>query len=277
MLARIDGRARATSARRGSSRPPGRRRSSRRRCSRPTRPCSASTPARAAGSASCSTPTVARRSSPPRRSPRSSRWCARRTTSRWSPIDIPIGLPDSERPRGRRRGPPRAGRQVVLDLLHARARRARGADLRRGPRGQPRRHRERTSVSAQAYALREKVLQVDAWVRARPGVEVVEVHPELSFARMAGAPILASKKDSDGVRARREALAAHGIVAPPWFRGVGLRRGRPARRLRGGVVGRTPLARGRRVVPRRRPRSSPTGSPPRSGSERAQPECVSTP
>ena len=79
----------------------------------------------------------------------------------------------------------------------------------------------RTSVSAQAYALREKVLQVDAWVRSGPGVEVVEVHPEVSFARMAGAPVLASKKDPGGVRARREALAAHGIVAPPWFRGAG--------------------------------------------------------
>ncbi|RYC13242.1 DUF429 domain-containing protein [Nocardioides zhouii] len=79
----------------------------------------------------------------------------------------------------------------------------------------------RTSVSAQAYALREKVLQVDDWVRGRPGVEVIEVHPEVSFARMAGSPILARKKDPDGVRARREALAAHGIVAPPWFRGAG--------------------------------------------------------
>ena len=79
----------------------------------------------------------------------------------------------------------------------------------------------RTSVSAQAYALREKVLQVDAWVRERPGAEVIEVHPEVSFARMAGSPVLARKKDPDGVRARREALAAHGIVAPPWFRGAG--------------------------------------------------------
>jgi predicted RNase H-like nuclease/ADP-ribose pyrophosphatase YjhB (NUDIX family) len=79
----------------------------------------------------------------------------------------------------------------------------------------------RTSVSAQAYALREKVLQVDAWVRGRPGARVVEVHPEVSFARMAGAPVLARKKDADGVRARREALAAHGIVAPAWFRGAG--------------------------------------------------------
>ena len=79
----------------------------------------------------------------------------------------------------------------------------------------------RTSVSAQAYALRDKVLQVDAWVRDRPGTEVVEVHPEVSFARMAGSPLLARKKDPDGVRARREALAAHGVVAPPWFRGAG--------------------------------------------------------
>ncbi len=79
----------------------------------------------------------------------------------------------------------------------------------------------RTSVSAQAYALREKVLQVDAWVRSRPGATVIEVHPEVSFARMAGAPVLPRKKDADGVRARREALAAHGIVAPPWFRGAG--------------------------------------------------------
>lgn len=78
-----------------------------------------------------------------------------------------------------------------------------------------------TSVSAQAYALREKVLQVDAWVRSGPGVRVVEVHPELSFTRMAGAPVLARKKDPEGVVARRAALAAQGITAPGWFRGSG--------------------------------------------------------
>ncbi len=80
-----------------------------------------------------------------------------------------------------------------------------------------------TSVSAQAYALREKVLQVDAWVRSgpRPGVEVIEVHPEVSFTRMAGAPVLARKKEPEGVVARRAALAAHGIVAPAFFRGAG--------------------------------------------------------
>jgi predicted RNase H-like nuclease/ADP-ribose pyrophosphatase YjhB (NUDIX family) len=78
-----------------------------------------------------------------------------------------------------------------------------------------------TSVSAQAYALREKVLQVDAWVRSGPGVRVLEVHPEVSFALMAGAPVLPRKKDPAGVAARRAALASHGITAPPWFRGAG--------------------------------------------------------
>ena len=78
-----------------------------------------------------------------------------------------------------------------------------------------------TSVSAQAYALREKVLQVDAWVRSGPPVHVIEVHPEVSFTRMAGAPVLARKKDPEGAAARRAALAAHGIVAPAWFRGAG--------------------------------------------------------
>ena len=39
---------------------------------------------------------------------------------------------------------------------------------------------------------------------------MIEVHPELSFARMAGAPILERKKDADGALARREALLAHG-------------------------------------------------------------------
>ncbi|WP_322919810.1 DUF429 domain-containing protein [Nocardioides renjunii] len=136
-------------------------------------------------------------------------------------IDIPIGLPDT----GGRQADAEARRVLVgkssslfstpvrSALEAATYEEARAANLAATD--------GRTSVSAQAYALREKVLQVDAWVRSRPGVEVVEVHPEVSFARMAGAPVLARKKDADGVRARREALAAHGIVAPPWFRGAG--------------------------------------------------------
>jgi len=136
-------------------------------------------------------------------------------------VDIPIGLPDA----GGRKADAEARRALVgkassvfstpvrAAVEAATYEEARAANL--AATG------GRTSVSAQAYALREKVLQVDAWVRGRPGARVIEVHPEVSFARMAGAPLLARKKDADGVRARREALAAHGIVAPAWFRGAG--------------------------------------------------------
>jgi predicted RNase H-like nuclease len=62
---------------------------------------------------------------------------------------------------------------------------------------------------------------VDEWLRSKPGVEMIEVHPELSFARMAGTPIIVRKKDSEGVRSRRAALEKAGLVAPRWFRGSG--------------------------------------------------------
>ena len=135
-------------------------------------------------------------------------------------VDIPIGLPDTTG----RAADAEARRELVgkaSSIFSTPTRAALEAPTYADGRAANVAATGGTSVSAQAYALREKVLQVDAWVRARPGVEVVEVHPELSFARMAGAPVLASKKDADGVRARREALAAHGIVAPPWFRGAG--------------------------------------------------------
>ena len=136
-------------------------------------------------------------------------------------IDIPIGLPDSSG----RLADSEARRALVGKSSSLFSTPVRAA-LEAGSYAEARAANlaatgGRTSVSAQAYALREKVLQVDAWVRSQPGVEVIEVHPEISFARMAGAPVLARKKDADGVRARREALAAHGIVAPPWFRGAG--------------------------------------------------------
>ena len=136
-------------------------------------------------------------------------------------IDIPIGLPDS----GGRLADAEARRVLVgkaSSIFSTPVRAALEAPTYEEGRAANLAATEgRTSVSAQAYALREKVLQVDAWVRARPGATVIEVHPEVSFARMAGAPVLARKKDPDGVRARREALAAHGIAAPPFFRGAG--------------------------------------------------------
>jgi predicted RNase H-like nuclease len=68
-------------------------------------------------------------------------------------------------------------------------------------------------ISAQAYALRTRILEVDAWLPAA-GVPVYEVHPELSFARMAGRSLLTRKTTWVGAEERRRLLAAHGIEPP---------------------------------------------------------------
>ncbi|PRX00863.1 UNVERIFIED_ORG: putative RNase H-like nuclease [Actinomadura viridilutea] len=76
-----------------------------------------------------------------------------------------------------------------------------------------------TGVSAQAYALRSRILEVDRWVH-RAGTRVVEVHPEVCFAEMAassggalsGEALPAGKKSWAGMRQRAALLARQGIV-----------------------------------------------------------------
>ena len=127
-------------------------------------------------------------------------------------VDIPIGLPDT----GRRQA----------DVLARRA---------LGPRWQSlfltpvrpalltadfaeavalNRERAGEGLSRQAFALRTKVLEVDALVRDGARPVVVEVHPELSFATMSGGPLAAGKKTWAGAQERRALLARHGIPVP---------------------------------------------------------------
>ncbi len=136
-------------------------------------------------------------------------------------IDIPIGLPD----HGGRRADAEARRELVgkassvFSTLTRAAyeagtyEQARAANLVATSGG--------SSASAQAYALGAKILEVDKWIRSGPGAEVIEVHPELSFARMSGSPLLSRKKDPEGALERRHALVSQGLTAPPWFRGSG--------------------------------------------------------
>jgi predicted RNase H-like nuclease len=65
-------------------------------------------------------------------------------------------------------------------------------------------------ISRQAYNLRDKILQVEHWLPSAP-CTVVEVHPELSFARLAGAPLTDSKSTWAGAVRRQQLLAAAGI------------------------------------------------------------------
>lgn len=123
-------------------------------------------------------------------------------------IDIPIGLADSSLRQADLLARKAAGarwasvfvtpvRPALLIPDHAEA-----SELNRGLTG--------SGISRQAYNLREKILQVDEWLpSARP--PVVEVHPELSFAELAGTPLADSKATWSGAVRRRQLLAGAGI------------------------------------------------------------------
>jgi predicted RNase H-like nuclease len=123
-------------------------------------------------------------------------------------IDIPIGLADG--------GPRRA------DLLARKAAGARWASVFVTPvraalqvetYGEAlalSRARTGGGISSQSFRLRDKILQVDRWRDAAP-CTVVEAHPELSFAMMAGTPLADSKSTWAGVNLRRQLLTAQGI------------------------------------------------------------------
>lgn len=136
-------------------------------------------------------------------------------------VDIPIGLPDSGSRQAdalARKALPGKGSSVFTTLTRAAYASSSYAEGREAnlvaTNGE-------SSASAQAYALGKKILDVDAWVRSDPGAVVIEVHPELCFARMAGTPVLEKKKDPAGVSIRRELLDRAGLVAPGWFSGSG--------------------------------------------------------
>jgi len=68
-------------------------------------------------------------------------------------------------------------------------------------------------LSAQAFGLRQKALEVDRFMHDVQ-IRVVEVHPEVSFAEMNGAPLPSSKKKRPGMEHRRRLLASNGLEFP---------------------------------------------------------------
>jgi len=67
------------------------------------------------------------------------------------------------------------------------------------------------SISAQSYALRRRILEVDDY--AREEERVIEVHPEVSFRELSHGPLL-SKHRADGLAERRLLLEQAGIDLP---------------------------------------------------------------
>ncbi|MBF0721223.1 DUF429 domain-containing protein [Sanguibacter inulinus] len=127
-------------------------------------------------------------------------------------IDIPIGLPDT----GRRQADVLAKLEIGRlrsSVFMTPVRPALEADdhpsavvLNRELAGE--------GVSIQAFGLRSKVFEVERFVRS-PACEdrtVLEVHPEVVFARMNGAPLTDRKKTWAGAETRRALLAERGLV-----------------------------------------------------------------
>ena len=134
-------------------------------------------------------------------------------------IDIPIGLPDAST-RAADALARRALRGRASSVFTTLTRTAYSEDTRVDADGVNRRLSGQ-GVGAQAFALREKILEADRWVRSRPTVEVLEVHPEVSFVEMAGGAMPAGKRTEAGRAARLDALAAAGIARPSVLEGSG--------------------------------------------------------
>ncbi|MCF4121164.1 DUF429 domain-containing protein [Antribacter sp. KLBMP9083] len=126
-------------------------------------------------------------------------------------IDIPIGLPDAGRRladvlAGSAVGPLRASvfttppRSVLQAESYAEA-----IELSQ--------HSSGKGVSRQSWALGPKILEVDDVVH-RSTRTIVEFHPEVSFATLAGRPLTTRKKTWAGQEERRALLAGAGIVVP---------------------------------------------------------------
>ena len=133
-------------------------------------------------------------------------------------IDIPIGLPTDATSR--------AADLETRALLGAR----RGSLFLTPPRQaiEAPNHAEAIAIcremgcpapSAQAYALRNKILEVAPIAAAEE--HIFEVHPELAFRMLAGEPLAASKRSWNGLARRRDLLASVGLDLPPSFPGGG--------------------------------------------------------
>jgi predicted RNase H-like nuclease len=66
-------------------------------------------------------------------------------------------------------------------------------------------------VSRQLWHLGPKIMQVDAFVRANPALDIREVHPELVFQRLNDGEPLPSKKSGAGAALRRNLLMQEGF------------------------------------------------------------------
>jgi len=126
-------------------------------------------------------------------------------------VDIPIGLPVL--------GEPRAADLAARLFLGSKRNSVFRTFAREVLEGEPYAEANRRAValtgggmSQQSYALRRKILEADLLAGENPRMK--EVHPEVSFAALAGEPLTASKKSWSGMTLRRRLLEHAGLALP---------------------------------------------------------------
>jgi predicted RNase H-like nuclease len=124
-------------------------------------------------------------------------------------IDMPIGLADTGLRQADVLARKAAGRRWASVFMTPVRAAVEAADFRQAC--EVNRRLAGCGISRQAFNLREKIMQVDRWLPQAP-CPVVEVHPELCFGELAGAPLGDSKSSWAGAERRRQLLAAEGIV-----------------------------------------------------------------
>jgi predicted RNase H-like nuclease len=124
-------------------------------------------------------------------------------------IDMPIGLPD----RGRRQADVLARKAVGILASSVFMTPVRAAFDAPDHRTANARNHEATGegISLQAFSLKPKLHQVEQWVRQTPH-RVVEVHPEVSFTELAGAPLTVRKSTWAGAECRRQLLTDDDVL-----------------------------------------------------------------
>ncbi len=127
-------------------------------------------------------------------------------------IDIPIGLADTGRRRADQLAREALGRRWPSLFITPVRESVQAGDFPSALAANRRLAGE--GISRQAFALRAKILDVDEWLRgiSPPSARVVEAHPELSFAQLAGAPLALRKSTWAGAERRRILLAQAGIT-----------------------------------------------------------------
>ncbi|SOC51582.1 DUF429 domain-containing protein [Ornithinimicrobium cerasi] len=127
-------------------------------------------------------------------------------------LDVPVGLPDEGRRAADVAARKELGGQASAVLTTPVREAVYAATF--GEANAISREKVGSGLSQQAYGLRRRIMEVDAYVRQDLPFRLVEVVPELVYTDLSGTPLTSRRGSAEGSRQRREALATAGLYAP---------------------------------------------------------------